>query len=78
MDAEMLEEHIKDNLCAKAIEELEEGADVNYWMQKHRELFEKVTITAPNLPRIALSHHQGVYFENISNFAYSYMKCLGE
>jgi hypothetical protein len=29
--AEMLEEHIKYNLCAKAIEELEEGADVNYW-----------------------------------------------
>jgi hypothetical protein len=59
---------VKDNLCAKAIEEFKESSSVREWLQVNRSLYLSVTYQPPGLPRIIDCNIGDERFENIRMF----------
>ena len=72
-DNELLRYTIKDNLCAKAIEEFMDTSSVRDWLQENRLLYDSVSYQSPGLPRIVASNLGQEVFENILNFGRLYV-----
>jgi len=72
-DNDQLRYAIRDNLCAKAIEEFKETSSVAEWLQENRSLFDSISYQPPGLPRILDSSMGGRIFENIQKFGRLYM-----
>ena len=60
---------VKDNLCAKAIDEFKETSSVREWLQKNRSHYLSVTYQPPGLPRIIDCNIGEERFENIRRFS---------
>jgi hypothetical protein len=63
---------IKDNQCAKAIDEFKILTSVPVWLAQYSDLFDSISIKPKGLPRITNSHCDGESFENIQEFAHLY------
>ena len=72
-DNDLLRYNIKDNLCAKAIEEFKKNTSVKEWLDKNRSLYDSVSYQPPGLPRIITCNFGGQEFGNIQNFGRLYM-----
>jgi hypothetical protein len=71
-DNDLLRYTVKDNLCAKAIEEFKKTTSVSEWLQENRSLYHSVSYQPPGLPRIMAFNLRGTRFENIQNFGELY------
>jgi hypothetical protein len=72
-DKDQLRYAIRDNLCAKAIEEFKDTSSVPEWLQENRSLFDSISYQPPGLPRILDASIGGRIFENIQKFGRLYM-----
>jgi hypothetical protein len=66
---------ITDHLCEQALMELE-SIDHAYWIQKHKELFESISIKPEGLPSISNQHYEGVNYFFIGKFHTKYQQLL--
>lgn len=62
----------RDFRCDQAMKEIKNEINVNTWLNKHKNLFDMVTIRPNGLPVIADSHVSGVSFKNIQKFVTLY------
>ncbi len=67
-DNDLLHYTIKDNLCAKAVEEFKETSSVREWLDENRSLYHSVSYKPPGLPRVLACNIGGRRFENIRMF----------
>ncbi len=67
---------ITDHLCEEAFNEVE-SVDPAYWVEKHKQLFESISIKPQGLPSIANQHHNGVKYFFIGKFHAKYQQ-LGQ
>ena len=73
-DNDLLRYTIKDNLCAKAIEEFKVTSSVSEWLKENRPLYNSVSYQPPGLPRVLACNIGGLRFENIRMFGELYEK----
>jgi len=64
---------ITDHLCEDALMEFE-SVDPAYWVEKHKQLFESISIKPQGLPSIANQHYNGVKYFFIGKFHAKYQQ----
>lgn len=64
--------------CELAIQEFGSLLNAEDWVQKHSELYIKISIRPEGLPSISLSNYKGKHFMFISEFHALYCKTLKE
>jgi hypothetical protein len=58
--------------CLDSIDDFRSTTSVKEWLNRHTDLYKKVTIAPAGLPAIVDSHFEAEYFEGIQKFGHLY------
>lgn len=65
---------LTDVFCDNILSELDPNSDILAWLEKYKDLYNRINIQPGNLPAIADCNFEGVKYENISKFHSLYHK----